>query len=436
MNPSKNTFCVSPFSSIRIDSDGRIRFCHAVNRYSISSSDNLFNFSIDNYFNKSKTATSTRNKLLNGQSLTACENCYSTENANSVSFRQRSNIQAGIFPNEDFIPSFYESISRIKKISKPKFYTINLSNLCNMGCIMCNDFSSNIVSKTLVKAGINDNNNEHLQDWTSNKEIWNSFCQHLLDNKHIVCLHFMGGEPLHHKKFHELIDFLIDNDHTDFHLTFVTNGSVYSPELISRLKKFKSLQIEISIETTKRSNDYIRYPSKTDKIVNNIKLFCQSRDESTDVVLRTVPQLLSVYDYYSILELALDTSMVIDSNFLYEPSFLKPNLLPDNQKDDIYNKLQRFIINDMKNTINLRDNSDIRQRVSENAQRVINAINEPCLNIENERKQLIEYCAKIDSVRNIDVRNFVPELESLFNDYDYESARYNNKHKFTIYKRS
>jgi len=434
MNPSSKNFCISPFSEVRIDPDGRIRFCHAADRSFIPKSDNLSNFSIDEYFNHSETVFGARNKLLNGEFLSACEGCYNTEKNNSVSFRQRRNMQAAIFPDKDFVPSFNESINRIKKITKPKFYCINLSNLCNMGCMMCSGQFSNIVSKTHTRSGITGNDGEHLQDWTTNREAWDLFCEHLLSNEQITCLHIMGGEPLYHKKFYELVDFLIRNNHTNFHFTFVTNGSVYSPELIKKLKKFKSLQIEISVETTKNSNDYIRYPSNTGKIVDNIKSFCQSRDKFTDVIIRTVPQLLSMYDYESILNLALESSVVLDSNFLHEPSFLKPNLMLDSQKNEIYHKLQKFIIKDT-NIINLRDKSDIKFRVSENAQRVINAINEPCSDIETQRKQFIEYCAKIDATRKIDVRDYVPELELLFNHYNYESARYNSKHKFTIYKR-
>lgn len=436
MNPNKKTFCAGAFTEIRINSDGTIQFCHAANRSFIPDSDNVFNFSIDDYFKKSETVINTRNSLFNGDFLAACTGCYDTEKNNSVSCRMRRNLQAGIFPDNDFIPSFYESLSRIEKVTKPKFYNINLSNLCNMGCIMCDGNYSNVVSKLHTKSGIIENNGEYLRDWTTNKKIWNSFCEHLLNNDQISCLHIMGGEPLHHKKFHELIDFLIDNNHVNFHFTFVTNGSVYSQELIEKLKKFKSLQIEISIETTKKSNGYIRYPSNTEKIIDNIKSFCQIQDDFTDVILRTVPQILSVDDYDSILNLALETSTVVDSNFLHDPSFLKPNLLTESQKNKIIDKLQAYVVKSSKNIINVRNNFDIEKRISDNAQMVINAINEPCSNIDYKRSQLVEYCAKIDSARNIDVRNYVPSIKSLFNQYDYESARYNNKHKFKIYKRN
>lgn len=436
MNPNEKTFCVSPFSEVRICADGKLRFCHAADRSYLPDSDNINDISIDEYFNNSLTVSESRTNLLNGKYLDPCHGCYYTEKMNSLSFRMRRNLQAAIFQNDDFFPSFEESYQRLKNFTKPRFYHISLSNLCNMGCMMCDSHGSNLLSKTFSKAGIFENTKKHLMDWTSNDLAWNSFCDHLLNNEHIVCLHFMGGEPLLHKKFYELIDFLIDNDHTDFHLTFVTNGSTYPPELIPKLKKFKSLQIEISIETTKKSNDYIRYPSNTSKIVQNIRNFCQNRDDTTDILLRTVPQILSVHDYTSILNLGLETNTIVDSNFLQEPSFLKPNILSDKEKKIVIKKLKKFVLkHHNKNTVNFRDRSNIEKQISENAQRVINAINEPCNDVNYERKQLIEYCAKIDSVRKQDIRSFIPELESILNRYGYESARYNNKHKFTIYKR-
>ena len=114
----------------------------------------------------------------------------------------------------------------------------------------------------MKQAGMIDKNIDILSDWTNNQLVWNGFLNHILSNKQIECFHFMGGEPLYHKKFYEFIDFCVDNQHTDFHITFVSNATIVPDrKYINKLKKFKSVQIEISIENFDKSNDYVRYPS-------------------------------------------------------------------------------------------------------------------------------------------------------------------------------
>jgi molybdenum cofactor biosynthesis enzyme MoaA len=236
----------------------------------------------------------------------------------------------------------------------------------------------------------------------------------------------MGGEPLYHKRFRDLIAFLCDNKHTDFHLTFVTNGTIYDPGLMKQLENFKSVQIEISIENFDISNDYIRHPSKTDTIVNNIKKYLAHTDEKCSTVLRTVPQLLSLMHYDKFLDFCLENSVIVDSNVLHRPEFFRPCYLPDTAKQLIKSRLSRFILNDKSvlQDINLRNQSRVTQSISHHASMIIGLLDQESQDKNTVRQDLTDYCARLDKVREHDLREFVPELAEFLDEYGYAKKRY------------
>jgi MoaA/NifB/PqqE/SkfB family radical SAM enzyme len=341
-----------------------------------------------------------------------------------IGFRQRRNQQAAIFPGADFDQSLKES-TIYKEISKPRqhprFYHVSFSNVCNMACVMCDASNSTMLATDWAKAGIISSVPVR-QDWT-NGPAWDGFLTHLLNNPEIMCLHVMGGEPMYHKKFKELIHFLVDNNHTNFHFTVVTNGSIYDAELVEMLTKFKSVQIEISIESFDSSNDYIRWPSDTNNIRQNILKYLQHRTDTVDIVLRTVPQLLSLMHYDNVLSFALDNDVVIDSNILYRPDYFQPALLPVDIKNIIRQRIQPYAELDTEHdavkNINIRNRGRLKQAIAANANLVLGLLNRSVDNIPEKRQALVDYLQRMDRVRKIDVRDYVPELHKFLTEQGY-----------------
>ena len=428
INPEN--FCISPWTEVRINSDGTMNFCHFADRTNLDRREHINLMTVDEYFSQSDSANAARNLILDGQPVPRCHRCYKEDQYSEVTFRSRRNLQAAIFPGADFEQSAKESpvwnIINADKIN-PRFYHVSFSNVCNMACVMCDGFNSTLLAADLNKIGLRDSTIPIKHDWTDT-DTWYKFCDHLLHNPDIVCLHIMGGEPLYHKRFKELIDFLCKNNHTDFHLTFVTNGTIFDQELTDKLKNFKSVQIEISIENLDPSNDYIRYPSKTEKIVSNIKQYLSHTSEQFSTVLRTVPQLLSLIHYDKFLDFCIENSIIVDSNILHRPEFFRPCYLPDDIKQTIKTKLSRFVLEhkDVVHDINLRNQARLRQSISHHAQMIIGLLDQPSKDIESNRHAMIDYCAKLDRLRDQDLREFVPDLADFLNSYNYAEKRYKN----------
>lgn len=421
INPK--SFCIGPWSEIRIDADGSMNFCHAASSDMIPPEDNISEIGVLEYFTESKSVHSARSALSQGGKVERCYRCYQDEQNGLISNRQRRNLQAAIFPGPDLIPSAHEAWPRMLNWTKPRFYHVSLSNLCNMACLMCDAKLSSLLAATQRSAGVINNETPILRDWTQNETVWQKFVQHLLENDQIACLHFMGGEPMYHKRFWQVLDTLIDHNHCDFALTFVTNGTRFDDTIVTKLKRFRSVAVEISIESLDSSNDYIRHPSHHSDIEHNIQNYLDHRCQEFDVVLRSVPQLLSAPRYDRLLEFALDHRVMIDSNVLYSPAFMAANMLPESIKQQVVDRLGRFVKHQTHTAedLNLRNISDLQRSLSIHAQKIIDQINLPCADVDDKWKSLVDYCKKMDRVRNLDVTEMVPDLAEHFINRGYHS---------------
>ncbi len=420
-----NNFCIGPFSEVKINPDGSLDFCHAADASMIPINETITKLSVDQYFcDDTSSAALARRSLSQGNPLPNCHKCYKNEENGLLSFRHRRNLQAAIFQKQDFLPSVQEAWPRISSWRKPRFYHVSLSNLCNMACMMCHPRWSSLLSNLHHKAGLLSAGETVLKDWTQDKVAWDGFVQHLLDNPEIVCLHFMGGEPMYHKRFTELLDILIQHRHCDFALTVVTNGSICAPEIINRLKKFRDVAIEISIESLDRSHDYIRWPSSYKEIQKNIQSYLAARNEHFSVVLRSVPQLLSVMSYDKLMEFAYQNHLMIDSNVLHDPDFLCLNLLSDDIKNIVVDRLRRFVKHDDVDLqdVNVRNIRDLDRTLSLHAKTLIDQLQQPSQNKQNKIGNLISYCHAMDKTRNIRITDYIPDLGDFFRKNGYRDT--------------
>jgi MoaA/NifB/PqqE/SkfB family radical SAM enzyme len=232
----------------------------------------------------------------------------------------------------------------------------------------------------------------------------------------------MGGEPLYHKKFIKFIDWCIDNNKTDFHLTFVTNGTIHNQALLEKLKLFKSIQVEISLENLHETNNYIRLNSDFAQVRENILNIFNCLGTSS-VVIRSVPQALSIMHYDTLIDFAIENKISIDNNVIYNPEYLKCLVLPKEVKDKLVTYLQHKYANILGNGSNDITTQISRIRTFEfNLKRHIESLliqlNEPePSNVEDLRKQFIEYNDKMDSVSGTSFKEMYPELLNFYAKY-------------------
>ena len=412
--PNDKVTCISPWYELRIDVDGKLRCCHSI-RQAYSEETNL---SFLDWFNHTN---STRTNIINGDKSPGCSACYYNEDNNLISHRMQRNLQAAIYHGEYFTESLLQSPAYKRMNGKykiyPAFIHVTLSNLCNLKCRMCFPKYSTQLTETYKKINWMSKDEPTLIDWTVDDDKWNEFLELIKLNDSLVSLHFMGGEPLYHKKFYEFIDWSIENNKTDYHLTFVTNGTVFKQELIDKLKRFKSVQIEISIENMSVSNDYIRTGSSFVQVKNNILKFIET---GLHVVLRTVPQALSIRDYDTILDFAIEHNLGFDSNVLDNPEHLKCFILPKHIKNEISDKIRSKYMYILSNDINNNNTALFRafDGIKNHIESLLQILNEKePEDIEILRKKFVQHNIELDTVSEMKFIDIYPELFEFYEKY-------------------
>ena len=156
-----------------------------------------------------------------------------------------------------------------------------------------------------------------------------------------------------------------------------------------------------------------------------MKKYISFSDEKFSLVVRTVPQFLTLFKYDHLLKWCLENRICIDSNVIATPDFFMPALLPADIKKDIVLKLSHYIIDskDIDNirAINIRDTVNYKKNISENAKIIINSLQQPVDDAETLNRQAVEYCAKLDRIRKIHIKDYIPEILPLFEKHGYDN---------------
>jgi sulfatase maturation enzyme AslB (radical SAM superfamily) len=291
---------------------------------------------------------------------------------------------------------------------------------------MCNPKASSTIAAQQVKWGI-DSSRQYLgTDWTRNKIVWHNFKQQLLNLPKLNNIHFMGGETLLTDQFEDLVDTMIEHKKFDLCFSFVTNGTVFRPELLDKLKLFRRVGIEVSIEAIDEHNSYQRQGTDTELVLENIKRYQQwCNGSSITVALRPAPSLLSIGYYVDLLQYALDNQFIVKCNLCTDPRFLSAEILPESIKQQYRLKYLKFL----NQLADIKVDSDYNASDPHNYQLAIKEQAEMCLTIlqtptpddsEAQLQQLVRHCERWDRVYGYDARKLYPEFREILDRYDYK----------------
>jgi sulfatase maturation enzyme AslB (radical SAM superfamily) len=375
-----------------------------------------------------------RQAVLGDTPVSACSRCTIDEQTGANSRRIRSNQKSVIFTKSAFQESFDQSPGHSHfeyshrnngaiDLAHPIELHIDLGNYCNLSCKMCNAAASSSIASQEVKWGIESSRQYLGNDWTQDQTVWLNFKQQLLEIPKLNNIHFMGGETLLTPKFEDLVDWFIKHNRTDICFSFVTNGTVFRPQLMQKLQKFRRVGIEVSIESLDNTNSYQRQGTDTKLVLDNIdryQTYCNG--SSITVTLRPAVSLLTIGSYYQLLEYALTKSLVVKALFVRDPDFLSATVLPLDVKQQYikqYQQLaQQFLCAD--SDYNASDPNNTQIIVSQQAQACINMLSQPEPdNVEQLRQQLVDHCRKWDQIYGYNAQDIYPELAEFWNQYGY-----------------
>jgi len=430
---NKKIFCNVPWTNTHIYWDGSYGVCCSEKEppHRDPTKYNLKNITVDTWYN-SEPMKKFRKSITAADPIPACRGCYHEENHGYESRRIKENFKSVIFTEQAFERSYQQSpyytefeSSDGATSKQPIDWHIDLGNECNLACKMCFPRASSVISNMYVKRKLVDQSAN--QNWTRETAAWDNFTTSILNVPELNRLHFMGGEPLLNKRFTELLDFLIESKRTSMSISFVSNGTLINPDIIKKLKQFKSFDIEISIESISSNNDYIRQGSNIKDILKNIYWLKEQQSDQFHLVIRSVPQLLNINNYDEYIMWAWDNQLPVQGIPLIDPAYLQISVLPLSIRKKIkekYTELELFLVQQQPNikTISTgRNVGNLAQQLLRECRSVMLMLDAPEPgNVTDLRKELSLWLMRWDKEYKLNAFDYYPEYKDFLVDIGYE----------------
>jgi len=438
--PNKDIFCNSPWYELQIYWDGSLGFCcHTHEKlYADDQSQtyNVKNMSIQQWFD-SKYMRKARQIMFNTSANSMCTRCYHEEQYSATSRRHRSNQKSVIFTRTNFNESYEQSPgydkfehSRINSGAYPGLpidLHIDLGNYCNLTCKMCRPEASSSIAVQHVKWGIQSAREFVGTDWTRDDATWDRVLTELASIPNLCNVHFMGGETLITPRFNDFVDFMIAHGRLDLNFSFVTNGTSFDSELMSKLTKFNRIGIEISIETLTEHNAYQRQGTDTAQVLNNIEQYMSWADgDSNTVTMRPAISLLTIGTYHTLLRYCLEHQLLVKGLIVGKPDFLDARILPTTVKQLYKKRYEDFLIEfdldkeDPTVDYNESDPHQLRRVIKNQAMQCINLLSTDTVQDHKHKlRDMVEHCRKWDTVHGYNALTLYPELADVFIEHGY-----------------
>lgn len=212
--------CLAPFNSMFLSIDGNVYACNLNRKFILG---NIRDNSLSEIWN-GKKLDSLRKYISNKDLSKGCEKCL-------------LNIQSGNF--DASTSSHYDYVGYNNKTNFPLRMDFEISNICNLGCVMCAPAFSSTIQKEILGKKLSKNyySNTILADLKN-------FIPHLR------FMNFSGGEPFMNNLYFDIWELLAElNNKCQAHIQ--TNGTVLNDKVKSILSKH-NFNIGISIDSLKK----------------------------------------------------------------------------------------------------------------------------------------------------------------------------------------
>jgi organic radical activating enzyme len=214
--------------------------------------------------------------------LPACSRCFDLEKSSNSSSRKQFN-------------SMFSSLPTLT--TQPQVFILKPGNTCNLACRMCNPATSSGWYKDAYQLAIKNEGFvgtaaeysrtfEHIRNSFNrdNTEFWDTFVEWL---PNMVFVDIYGGEPFLTPALFDALQRVADAGQSiNTKLQLHTNLTVFNPEYLEILSKFKSVKIGLSIDSDQAQElEYIRYPVDARTVFDNLEKFKQISNKYQNIVM-------------------------------------------------------------------------------------------------------------------------------------------------------
>lgn len=334
-------FCYHPWVGLDINPQGGFKPCC---KYDHDIANN-----IDEYYNSNELAE-LKTAFLQGEKPPACHRCWSDEGSGHAS--KRTEDWKYIFKN------------KAPDTTKLKILMFAFGNSCNLACRSCNSQWSStwgVEAKKTIKLLPDTEIHKH------NRSYQDPTLINKLKNISINAtdLYFPGGEPFlagipEHLNF---LEHFTKYDSKDVTLNYMTNATIFpQKEFLNLWKKFKQVNIQLSIDGLENHFEYTRWPGKWQEVLSNIENYKQSAVENHNIKL-SIGHVVSIFTVYYLPEFYKWTlqNKFNDTyiSLLSDPEMYNIQSLPTNIKDKISEKITRYKFDSVVKYMYLKDSSQL-----------------------------------------------------------------------------
>lgn len=412
---------------MRITNSGDLVYCRWTDKYSGHA--NIRNIDPVDFFQNHMA--SIRHDLLQGQKLSSCGECHQMEQHGKVSGRQRQLLKTGV-RLEQFEKTMLSSPWRNQWLRDykaagatdqlPQDWQIDLGNYCNSACVFCTPGDSTKLAAEWKRIGFIDSMPD--PNWTDNPALVNKFIDVLKQSSHIQYLHFIGGETVIIPAFKKILQSLVDTGLSrTATVGFTTNLTVWDQSVVDLLTQFAGVNLGMSVECFDPVNEYVRWPSDLNTVMHTRdRWIATGRQHNWLMQFRTTPTALSISKLLSVYDYAWDNNIVVEScNFLQNPTWLRPAILPAEYRQTCINNMQQWINDrrvDSTPVINFRDPAVTRKYLVQDLQSYVNYFQQET-DQSDQLPTMIANLKKIEASRKNNVLDYLPEYEQLFRSAGY-----------------
>lgn len=412
-----NHFCSSPWFHVRINNQGQYEYCRWANAEPQHSE------SVIKFFQQDMA--SIRSQMLAGSPVDECKPCYEMEAHNKVSGRQKQLLKVGV-QTDNFEKTMssspwlheFDTTNNNNGLTTlyPQDWQIDLGNYCNGACVFCKpEFSSKLAAEL---KGIGVISELPPNSWCNDTSKVDEFVDTLLAAPKIRYLHFIGGETLIIPAFAQILKALVDKGYSQ-HITvgFTTNLISWPDYVIDLLGNFKVVNVGVSIETLTTVNDYVRWPATINQVKITLDRWVElAKTHHWPLQIRTTPTLLTIHDLLSVYNYAWQNNVIVEScNFIQNPKFLSPLVLPSNIRQQVAVKFKDWLADKSASSskiTNIRNPDFAKDLLVQDLTSYVEYLN----NAPDESHLLPEavtYLKKLDANRGNSVIDYLPEYEEL-----------------------
>lgn len=357
-----------------------------------------------------------RRKMLRDQPDKRCWQCYENERLGIRSQRQNS--------NHDFRHRLEWAIETGRdgsvRQSKPIYWDIRISNLCNFKCRICGHHSSSKwyeEAKELQSLSFPDGIHKSVRDFDG---LLDQLAPFITDLEEI---YFAGGEPLVMEEHYQILEMLIQRGKTDIRLKYSTNFSTRhfkGRDVFALWNQFEQVHLLASLDGSGRRGELQRKGQVWADVVAMRQQLLKEAPHVHFIVCSTITAMnvLHLPDFHvEWVEAALVNADDFIPHILKRPEQLSIQILPAELKRRVIDRYQRHL--EWLDTH--VSPALVKMPITRNEfQSVIPYIT------DRDKTALIpdflDFTAKLDSFRGEDFLQVFPELELLYRDQGSHSV--------------